>query len=137
MVKSKFAISVHILSLLSLSETEWLSSDIIAGSMNTNPALVRKELAGLREAGLIEGKEGKNGGSKLARPANSILMSDIFEIIKDKHVFGFSPNLPNPDCVVGANINTALDKLFNDIDKSIHDRLARLTLAEFSALLTS
>lgn len=137
MIKSKFAISVHILSLLSLSETEWLSSDIIAGSMNTNPALVRKELAGLREAGLIEGKEGKNGGSKLARPANSILMSEIFEVVKDKHVFGFSPNLPNPDCPVGANINEALDGLFNEIDQSIYDRLKHITLAQFSALLTS
>ena len=137
MVKSKFAISVHILSLLSLSETEWLSSDMIAGSMNTNPALVRKELAALREAGLVEGKEGKNGGSKLAKPANSILLSDIFQIIKENHIFGFSPNLPNPDCPVGREINGALEQLFDEIDKVVFDKLKHLTLAQFSAQLIS
>lgn len=137
MIKSKFAISVHILSLLSVSETEWLSSDLIAGSLNTNPALVRKELAALKEAGLVEGKEGKNGGSKLARPAGSILLSEIFELVKENHIFGFSPNLPNPQCPVGANINHALDHLFNEIDRSVYEQLKNITLATFSASLVS
>ncbi|HJT75426.1 MAG TPA: Rrf2 family transcriptional regulator [Chitinophaga sp.] len=137
MVKSKFAISVHILSLLSLSDTEWLSSDMIAGSLNTNPALVRKELAALKEAGFVEGKEGKNGGSKLARPADSILLSDIFGLVKETHIFGFSPNLPNPNCTIGANINGALDHLFNEIDRSVYEQLKNITLAEFSARLVS
>lgn len=137
MVKSKFAISVHILSLLSLSEMEWVSSDYIAGSMNMNPALVRKELMALRAAGLIESKEGKNGGSRLARSANSIHLSDVFEAIRESHIFGFSPNLPNPACPVGASINDALDDLFNEIDKTVYNRLKHVTLATFSTQFKS
>jgi DNA-binding IscR family transcriptional regulator len=137
MVKSKFAISVHILSLLSLSESEWLSSEIIAGSLNTNPALVRKELAALKEAGLVEGKEGKNGGSRLTKSANNIYLSDVFQIVKENHIFGFSPNLPNPACPVGKNINGALEGLFDAIDQAVYERLKDTTLAEFSAQLVS
>jgi Rrf2 family protein len=132
MIKSKFAISVHILTLLSTGEDEWLSSDYIAASMNANPALVRKELSGLREAGLVESKEGKNGGSRLCKPATQIRMSEIFQAVKEDHVFGFSPNLPNPQCPVGAGINDALDGLFTEIDQTIYNRLKRITLAEFS-----
>ncbi|KAA2239632.1 Rrf2 family transcriptional regulator [Chitinophaga agrisoli] len=132
MIKSKFAISVHILTLLSTSEEEWLSSDYIAGSMNANPALVRKELSALREAGLVESKEGKSGGSRLRKPASRIHMSEIFQAVKEDHVFGFSPNLPNPDCPVGAGINNALDDLFTEIDQTIFNRLKRVTLETFS-----
>lgn len=132
MIKSKFAISVHILSLLSTSGNDWVPSEYVAGSMNANPALVRKELSGLRHAGLIESKEGKNGGSRLRKPASEIRLSEIFEAVKEDHVFGFSPNLPNPKCPVGARINDALDGLFTEIDQSIYNRLQHFSLAEFS-----
>jgi Rrf2 family protein len=132
MVKSKFAISLHILSLLHLQKGEWLSSEYIAGSLNANPALVRKELAALKAAGLVEGKEGKNGGSMLAKDADKIYLSDIFEIVKEQHIFGFSPNDPNPSCKVGANINTALEGLYTEIDQTVHNKLKQTTLAMFS-----
>ncbi len=132
MIKSKFAISVHILTLLGSRPNEWLSSELIAGSLNSHPALVRKELGTLREAGLIESKEGKNGGSRLARPMKDIRMSEIFGLIKNDHVFGFSPNDPNPSCEVGARINGALDVLFGEIDNTIFRMLKNITLADFS-----
>ncbi|ASZ13949.1 Rrf2 family transcriptional regulator [Chitinophaga pendula] len=133
MIKSKFAISVHILTLLAGSEEEWMPSEIIASSLNTNAALVRKELSALRQAGLVESKEGKNGGSRLGRSAASITMAEIFSLVKEDHVFGFSPNLPNPKCPVGAQINDALDELFTAIDETVYNRLRQVTLADFSA----
>ncbi|GAA0551743.1 Rrf2 family transcriptional regulator [Chitinophaga japonensis] len=137
MIKSKFAISVHILTLLSMSEEEWTSSEYIAGSMNANPALVRKELSALRAAGLVESKEGKSGGSRLRKPASQIRMSEVFQAVKEDHVFGFSPNLPNPLCPVGKGINNALDDLFTEIDLTIYNRLKKVTLAAFSKQFVS
>ncbi|RAJ00359.1 Rrf2 family protein [Chitinophaga skermanii] len=132
MIKSKFAISIHILTLLNSSGEEWLSSEIIAGSLNANPALVRKELSNLRSFGLIESKEGKSGGSRLAKQAKDIRLSDIFKAIKDEHVFGFSPNEPNEKCNVGKKINAHLDDLFSLIDDQIFDVLQHITLADFA-----
>ncbi|PUZ24327.1 transcriptional regulator, BadM/Rrf2 family [Chitinophaga costaii] len=131
MVKSKFAISVHILSLLNNSEEEWTSSEYLASSLNANPALVRKELGALRSAGLVESKEGKNGGSRLTRPGNEVLLSDIFAAIKEDHIFSYAPNLPSEDCPVGKQINQSLDHLFCRIDNSVHDCLHHITLADF------
>lgn len=132
MIRSKFSTSVHILTLLASAPDEWLSSDYIASSLNSNPALVRKELGVLREAGLIESKEGKNGGSRLGKATKDIRMSDIFLLVKNGHVFGYSPNEPNPQCAVGARINGALDELFGEIDNSIYEKLRSITLAEFT-----
>lgn len=132
MIRSKFSTSVHILTLLASMPDEWLSSDYIASSLNSNPALVRKELSVLREAGLVESKEGKNGGSRLGKATKDIRMSDIFLLVKNGHVFGYSPNEPNPQCAVGARINGALDELFGEIDNSIYEKLHSITLAEFT-----
>lgn len=110
---------------------EWLTSDFIAGSLNSNAALVRKELSALRNAGLVESREGKNGGSRLARPLENIRLSDVFALVKEDHIFSFSPNDPNPDCLVGKNINKALDSLFTGIDDAVGRQLGQVTLAEF------
>lgn len=131
MVKSKFAISVHILSLLATSEEEWTSSEHLAASLNANPALVRKELGALRLAGLVESKEGKNGGSRLTRPVEKILLSDIFAAIKEDHIFSYSPNLPSEDCHVGKRINASLDHLFCRIDNAVHQCLQDISLKDF------
>lgn len=132
MIKSKFAISIHILSLLATFPDEWLTSEFIAGSLNSNPALVRKELSMLREAGLVESKEGKNGGNRLAKPVKNIRMSDVFSLVKEEHIFGYAPNTPNPDCKVGQNINLALNKLFSGIDEAVYKQLHAITLEEFT-----
>ena len=137
MVKSKFAISVHILSLLATGQEEWISSESLAGSLNANPALVRKELGALRAAGLVESKEGKNGGSRLTRPTTEILLSDIFAAIKEEHIFSYAPNEPSADCPVGRQINQTLNGLFCHIDDSVHTCLQNISLAAFCAQFTA
>lgn len=110
---------------------EWLTSDFIAGSLNSHAALVRKELGALRNAGLVESREGKNGGSRLARPLADIRLSEVFSLVKEEHIFGFSPNDPNPSCPIGKNINKALDTLFTGIDETVGRELDQVSLDTF------
>lgn len=44
MISGKFAISIHILTLLAKFPDVYLSSEFIASSINLNPVLVRKEI---------------------------------------------------------------------------------------------
>lgn len=133
MSNSRFAVSVHILTLLATAEREWLSSEYLAGSININPVLVRKELANLRQHGLVESKEGKNGGSRLARAAQKILLSKVYEAVKQDSLLGVSKNEPNPDCPVGRQINQHLTDLFSEAEKALVKQLGETTLAEFRA----
>ena len=52
MNNTRFATAIHIMTLLAESPQDWLTSEWIAGSININPVIVRKELGVLREAGL-------------------------------------------------------------------------------------
>ena len=132
MVKSKFSISLHILTVLALDQESWMSSSHIAGSLNINPVLVRKEIINLKSGGLIESKEGKNGGVRLLKSPSNILLSDIFQIVKGAdNVLELSKNTPNPACKVGKQINDKLGLLFNQIDDAIYTSLKTQTLEEF------
>lgn len=133
MTDGRFAISIHILTLLANADDEWLSSEYIASSININPVLVRKEISNLRKAGLVQSKEGKNGGSSLAKPADQILFSEIYKIVYDRPVLGLAKNDPNPKCPVGKEINNHLATLYQDAENGLLERLGNTNLQQFEA----
>ena len=132
MISGKFAITLHILTLLSKFPDDYLSSDFIAGSMNLHPVLVRKEIANLKKNHIVESKEGKNGGTKLLQPASAITLDHIFKMTFDTVSLGYSKKDPNPDCPVGKQINTNLEELYAAINQKISVQLSGITLTEFS-----
>lgn len=132
MISGKFAITLHILTLLSKFPDDYLSSDFIAGSMNLHPVLVRKEIANLKKNHIVESKEGKNGGTKLLQPASAITLDHIFKMTFDTVSLGYSKKDPNPDCPVGKQINKNLDELYASINQKISVQLSGITLTEFS-----
>src|SRR5262249_59903685 len=69
---SRFAVAVHILALMAAAEDEPIKSDQMAGSVNTNPVVIRRILCSLSRAELVISQTGAAGGSKLAREAGQI-----------------------------------------------------------------
>lgn len=132
MISGKFAITLHILTLLSKFPDEYLSSEFLAGSMNINPVLVRKEIANLKKHNMVESREGKNGGTRLAKSVKDITLDDIFKMTFQKVSLGYAKNDPNPACPVGKKINQNLDALYNDINNKISAQLKDISLMEFT-----
>jgi DNA-binding IscR family transcriptional regulator len=126
MISGKFAITLHILTLMSKSPDEFLSSEYIAGSMNINPVLVRKEIGNLKKHGIVESR------TKLAKSAENISLEDIFNMTFENVTLGYSKNDPNPACPVGKKINQNLDTLYNDINTKICNQLKNISLLKFS-----
>jgi len=93
---------------------------------------VRKELSVLREAGLISSRQGKEGGSRLAKNADTIKISEIYLAVKNTEVLGKKNNNPNPACPVGKEINQHLDTLFSETDQLVLNFLGDKSLKEFS-----
>ena len=131
-MNARFPIAVHILTLLSKAGEELLSSDYVAGSININPALARKEISNLRNHGLIVSKEGKSGGYVLGKVPGQITFADIYLSVKNQPILGIPKNTPNPDCPVGKQINTNIDSIYADLDETLLTKLRSITLADFS-----
>lgn len=132
MTDRPFTIAIHILTLLATTREEYLSSEFLAGSLNIHPVLVRKELALLRSKGLVLSKEGKHGGSRLARPADEVLLSEVYAAVRRGSPLGNERHDPNPDCPVGRQINLHLDSLYSEAETALVRQLGQTTLAAFS-----
>lgn len=131
MNNGRFATSIHILTLLEQAGDELLSSEYLASSININPVLVRKEVSNMRNHGLVATKEGKNGGSYLARPASQIRLAEIYKATRNESLLGYNKNDPNPACPVGRQINQHLDELYDIAELAVLQKLGDITLAEF------
>lgn len=132
MSNTRFATAIHIVTLLEKVQNEWLTSDWIAASININAVVVRKEIGSLKKAGLIESRQGKDGGVRLAKEADRIFMSDIYTAVKNADLLGKKNQHPNPACPVGKVINKHLDQLYTQTDTLVTEHLKKQTLKEFS-----
>ena len=128
----RFATALHIMVLAQLEESnQWLSSEYIASSIQVNASVVRKEIASLKTTSLLTSKEGKGGGIRINPENPTITLADIYISTKQTD-FGGKFNSPNPACIVGKNINSKLQDLYQEVDTDIVQRLEKITLADFS-----
>jgi Rrf2 family protein len=132
---SRFAIATHLLTAIALltREDEWVTSTVLAGSVNTNPVVVRRLLAQLGKAGLVRARTGKTGGVALARPAAKITLLDVYRAAGEEPVFGLNPNDPNPLCPISRCMGRLLDPVQRETSTAVHETLSRHRLSELVA----
>lgn len=73
-----FAMAVHVLSALAHNAGKVVGSNDLAETVGTNPSFLRGLIGQLRDAGLVETRLGKGGGTLLARSAAQITLHDVY-----------------------------------------------------------
>jgi Rrf2 family protein len=129
-LNSRFAVATHILTLLYEGNGEPLTSEYIAGSVNTNAAVIRRLLSHLARAGLTTAQLGAGGGALLARPAQEITLRDVYRAVDEGSLFALHPQGPNPDCPVGRHIQASLEGIMDDAEHALEAELAKRTIAD-------
>ncbi|EPY09224.1 BadM/Rrf2 family transcriptional regulator [Paenibacillus alvei TS-15] len=128
-ISSRFSVAVHILSLLALEPNAHHTSEWMAGSVNTNPVVIRRVTSQLKKAGLVDVRPG-TGGATLSKPAVDITLLDVYravEAVEEGELFGFHDH-PNPKCPIGANIETVLQLVMLRAQSAMEQVLAEMTL---------
>ncbi|HEY7472403.1 MAG TPA: Rrf2 family transcriptional regulator [Gemmatimonadota bacterium] len=138
MISSRFAVAVHILTLLETGRGEPLTSEYMAGSVNTNPAVVRRILSLLARAGLTRARMGAGGGTLLARPAEAITLKDVYRAVEcGERLFALHHEKPNPKCPVGRNIQAVLERATGAAQTALEEQLGGRTVADVMAEVRS
>ncbi len=127
-ISSRSAVGVHVLTLLAQTGDEPLCSKVMAGSVNTNAVVVRRELGLLRRAGLVRSQEGSGGGWRLARDPKRITLLDVYRAVEKEALFSLHNRQPNLACPVGKNIQGALEDVFGDAEAAMERRLEKTTI---------
>ena len=131
-ISSRFTIGLHILTAIDTFQNEYkVTSDFLAGSIRTNPVVVRRILGQLKKAGLIESSQGV-AGITIPKPLEEISFYDVYaaiEPVEEGDLFRFHDS-PNPDCPVGRNIHTLLDGKLREIQDAMEEKMRQYTLAD-------
>jgi len=132
-VSTQLTVGIHILCLLADSAEESLTSEYMAGSVGTNPVVIRRTLAKLRARGIVTSQGGAGGGWRLACPADAITLADVYAAVRSGPLLALHRVDPNPDCQVGARIQKGLKSYYDETEAAAETQLARSTIAEVLA----
>lgn len=125
----QFSVSVHILTILAASEAQAITSEAIAGSVGTNPVVIRRILGALRKHGLVDSRSGTAGGWRLKQAADQIPLCEVYRAIRHEDVLAIHQH-PNLDCPVGGKIQPALDEVFHAAQSALELALGQYTVAD-------
>ncbi|WP_028611294.1 Rrf2 family transcriptional regulator [Paenibacillus harenae] len=134
MTSNRFAVAVHMMTLLDTNKAARLTSDFIAGSVNTNPVVIRRIMGMLNKAGLVATSAGV-AGAVITRPSSEITLYDIYCAVHHNgqdELFAVHEK-PNPDCPVGRNIQSSIESAFEQARKAMEDKLSQITLEQIAS----
>jgi Rrf2 family protein len=129
-VNIQFSIAVHLMAGLAYRGDKDTTSAVLARSVNTSPSFVRRTLAKLSRAGLIETVTGKAGACWLSRDAKDISLLDIYRAVDAPRAFSIHSYAEQKACAVSCHIKAALDKALDKTQKAMESTLKEITLAK-------
>jgi Rrf2 family protein len=130
---NRFSLALHVLVHLAEHPGVAATSEHLAACVRTNPVVVRRALAGLRQAGLVASTKGHGGGWTLARTPESITLRDVYAALGERLLFAIDLSGGNPGCRVQRAVAGTLDDFLDDAEALLAARLSQMTLADVAA----
>lgn len=131
---SKLSGVLHV--LLHMAERNGpVTSEVLARAMDTNPVVIRRIMAGLRDQGYVRSEKGHGGGWTLARDLSEVTLREIYTAIGSPSLLAVGNRTESPGCLVEQEVNAALGEAFRDAEALLLSRLGQVTLASLSNAL--
>jgi DNA-binding IscR family transcriptional regulator len=109
------------------------TSEALATAMNTNPVVLRRLMAGLRDAGFVVSEKGHGGGWVLSCALDRITLGDVYQALGAPKLVSLGFREDNPSCLVAQAVNEALADAAREAEALLLKRLGTVTLATLSA----
>ena len=109
-----------------------VTSDQIARMLGTNPVVVRRTMAGLRDAGYVRSEKGHGGGWEIATDLAKVSLLDIHRAVGGLRIFTIGNEHPNPECAVEKVVNEAVEDALREAEELLIARLRSVSLAELA-----
>jgi Rrf2 family protein len=125
---SRLSVALHL--LLHIGEADApLTSEALGPRMDLNPVVVRRTMAGLREAGIVRSVKGHGGGWSLARPLEAVSLADVYEALGSKSLFGIGLRDEAPRCGLEQAANRVISAALAEAEAQVMAKLRGTSVA--------
>lgn len=128
---SRLSRMLHVLLHMARQEGP-MTSDAIARMLGTNSVVVRRTMAGLRDAGYVRSEKGHGGGWVIATDLERVSLLDIHRAVGGPRIFSIGNDHPNPDCAVEKVVNEAIADALRAAEAVLVERLNTVSVAELA-----
>lgn len=128
----RLSVALHVLAHLAERGGAPRTSEDLARCVGTNPVVIRRTLAGLREAGFVRSAAGPGGGWSLAREPASIPLGEVCAALGERLLFAVDLAAPS-GCAVQGVVSGVLDGFLREAEALLLERLDRVTIADVAA----
>ncbi len=126
---TKLSDGIHILAYIYLFPDKPLSSTAISESLQTNPVVVRRLMAKLKKAKILNTTVGIPKPI-LSRTPEEISLYEIYQAVEEGQRFFHVNSHTNTDCPAGSVIQEALTKQYDVFQTVMLEELSQHTLSE-------
>ena len=134
---SEFCIAVHAVVYLNHKKCT-VSSDALAENICTNPRRVRQIMTKLKKAGMVETKEGIDGGYLFCGDASALTLVDICRALSFHFVgSAWRSGDPDMDCLVASGMADIMDRIYKDLESVCEKHLEDITVQDIDGLIFS
>jgi DNA-binding IscR family transcriptional regulator len=109
-----------------------VTSEVLARAMDTNPVVLRRTMAGLRDQGYVQSEKGHGGGWTLACDLTTVTLRDVYTALGSPSLLAIGNRTEAPGCIVEEAVNAALTESFEEAEALLLSRLGEVTLATLS-----
>lgn len=131
---TKFSDVLHLL-LHMAGSSEPVTSESLAKAMQTNPVVVRRTMAGLREQGFVTSEKGHGGGWLLSCDLKKVTLHDVYEAIDSPTMLAIGNRAESSKCLVEKAVNTATGQAFREAESILIAKFRTTTLADIHKVI--
>ncbi len=108
------------------------TSEVLAKAMDTNPVVIRRIMAGLREHGYVQSEKGHGGGWTLACDLAKVTLRDVYTALGCPSLLAIGNRTESPGCLVEQAVNASLGPTFKAAEELLLEMLGEVTLAQLA-----
>nr|WP_267381556.1 MULTISPECIES: Rrf2 family transcriptional regulator [unclassified Sphingomonas] len=106
-----------------------MTSEAIARMLGTNPTLIRRTMAGLRDAGYVRSEKGHGGGWAISADLKTVTLLDVHRAVGSPRLSAIGIDRPEPGCQIATVVNEAVSDALEEAERLLVERLESISLA--------
>lgn len=105
-----------------------VTSEELGQMLSTNPVVVRRTMALLKEAGYVTSVKGHSGGWTLNRALADITLYDIYKIVGESSLFTIGLTDEHQNCAIEIAVNASIGEVLTEAEALLLERFKQITL---------